>query len=577
MHLNDSFGKQPGLEVIYNHHEQASAMAAEAYARLTGRLALVCVTSGPGGINALNGVFGAWTDSIPMLVVSGQVRYDTTVRSAGLPLRQLGDQEYDIARTAAAMTKYAVMITDPAEVRYHLERALYLARAGRPGPCWLDVPHNVQAAMIDPAAQKAYSPEEDPGEIPPPLEAEVARQIVERIRRAERPVVLVGSAVRSSGSLACFAKLIEALNIPVVTAFNAHDAIAGDHRLYCGRPGSVGDRGGNFAVQNADLLLVLGCRLNVRQIGYNFASFARAAYKIVVDIDAAELQKPTVRPDLPLHADVADCIAKLWAVADENPLPRDSVWLRWCRERCARYPVVLPEYWELRERVNPYCFVDRLGRHLAEDAIVVAGDGTACIAPFQALPLGPAQRLFSNSGSASMGYDLPAAIGACMGADGRSVACLAGDGSIQMNLQELQTIVHNRLPIKIFVLNNDGYHSIRQTQSSFFGTPLVGCDPQSGVSFPDMGKIAAAYGIPFVRCGGHDALDACIGETLCGAGPAICEVVLTPDQPFAPKTVSRRLPSGAMVSRPLEDLFPLLPREEFRGNMLIEPLAESAE
>jgi acetolactate synthase-1/2/3 large subunit len=535
------------------------------------------VTSGPGGINALNGVFGAWTDSIPMLVVSGQVRYETTVRSTGLPLRQLGDQEFDIVRVAATMSKYAVMLTDPAEVRYHTERALYLARSGRPGPCWLDVPHNVQAAMIDPIVQRAYSPEDDPQESPPPVSPELALQIVDRVRAAQRPVLLVGSAIWSSGSHACFRELSEALNIPVVTAFNAHDAIASDHRLYCGRPGSVGDRGGNFVVQNSDLLLVLGCRLNVRQIGYNFSSFARSAYKIVVDIDAAELRKPTIRPDLAVHANMADCIHEVLAVMGGRPLPCKMKWLEWCREVCVRYPVVLPEYWELRERVNPYCFVQKLGHHLADDAIVVTGNATACIAPFQALPMRAGQRLFSNSGSASMGYDLPAAIGACMGADGRPVVCLAGDGSIQMNVQELQTIVHNRLPIKIFVLNNNGYHSIRQTQNSFFAAPLVGCDPDSGVSFPDMGKVAAAYGIPFVRCAEHGTLDACITETLSGSGPTMCELMLTLEQPFAPKTASRRLPSGAMVSRPLEDLFPFLPRGEFRRNMIIAPLPESEE
>jgi acetolactate synthase I/II/III large subunit len=574
MHLNDAFGKQPGLEFICNHHEQACAMAAEGYARLTGKMAAVCVTTGPGGTNALTGVFGAWTDSIPMLVISGQVRYDTTVRSTGLNLRQLGDQEFDIVRAAATMTKYAVMVDNPADIRYHLERAIGLAKAGRPGPCWIDVPHNVQGAMVEESTLRGYDPKEDAGEVPPLFTAREAQDVIGRLKSAERPVVLVGPAVRSAGAIAAFHELVDLVNVPVVTAFNAHDAIPSDHRLYVGRPGTVGDRAGNYAVQNSDLLLVLGCRLNIRQIGYNWESFARAAYKIIVDIDPVELRKPTVTPDLPIHADVADFLRVAIQELQGKPLPAKREWLDWCRTRYQRYPVVLPEYWDRRELVNPYCFVSALGRHLREGHIVVTGDGMACIAPFQALPLKKGQRLFSNSGSAPMGFDLPAAIG-CSIATGRGeVICMAGDGSIQMNLQELQTIVHHRLPIKIFLFNNNGYHSIRQTQSSFFKPPLVGCDAPSGVSFPDMERIAYAYRIPFLRCASHADMDRCLAAALAAAGPFLCEVMMPPDQPFAPKVSSKRLSNGKMISKPLEDLYPFLDRDEFRRNMLIEPLSE---
>jgi acetolactate synthase-1/2/3 large subunit len=574
MHLNDSFGKTAGLRYLCNHHEQASAIGAEGYARTSGQMAALCVTTGPGGTNALTGVYGAWTDSMPMIVISGQVRYDTTVRSTGLALRQLGDQEFDITRAVATMTKYAVMVTDAQAIRYHLEKALYLARAGRPGPCWVDVPHNIQGSFVDETTLRGYSPEEDPQEVPPKVSPELARSVLSQIEAAKRPVLLVGPAVRSSGSLAAFQELIDLLNIPVVTAFNAHDAIESSHRLYCGRPGTIGERGGNFVVQNSDLLLVLGCRLDIRQIGYNYQSFARAARKIVVDIDPLELKKPTISPDCPIHADVADFIDVLRLSLAGKPLAPKTSWLDWCRERNARFPVVLPEYWNREHLVNPYCFVDELGRHLPPGQIVVCGDATACIVPFQALPMKKGQRLFSNSGSAPMGFDVPAAIGACAAAEGQSVVCLAGDGSLQMNLQELQTIVHHQFPIKLFVLNNDGYHSIRQTQSNFFGVPLVGCDAGSGVSFPDMERIAYAYKIPFVRCSRHADMSDAIALTLSGSGPRMCEVMLTQDQPFSPKAASRRLADGRMVSKPLEDLFPFLDREEFRQNMLIDPIPE---
>jgi acetolactate synthase-1/2/3 large subunit len=574
MHLNDSFGKNSRLHVTYNHHEQASAMAAEGYARVHGKSALVSVTTGPGGTNAITGVLGAWQDSVPMLIISGQVRYDTTVRSTGLNLRQLGDQEFDITEAVRTMTKYAVMVIDPGEVRYHLERALYLLKAGRPGPCWLDVPMNVQGAMIDPENLRGYDPAEDADEIPPAVSREMVLEIIDRIGAAERPVVIVGSAVRMAGARADFLRLAELLKIPVVTAFNAHDCVPDDHPYYCGRPGSVGDRAGNFAVQNADLLLVLGCRLNIRQISYNWQSFAREAYKIIVDVDPLELQKPTVKPDMPVRADVADLIRALIGEIPAEGLRRKEEWLEWCRVRRERYPVVLKEYWEREEPVNPYCFVAALSKNLPEGQVIVTANAAACVCTFQAAYIKKGQILFSNSGCASMGYDLPAAIGACFGAGRAKVVCLAGDGSIQMNLQELQTIVHYQLPIKIFVFNNSGYHSIRQTQENFFGRPLVGCDEASGVSFPDMERLAIAYRIPFVRCASHAGLEGAIAQTMDGGGPFICEVMLDPAQPFTPKLSSFRLPDGRIVSRPLEDLAPFLDRDEFRENMIIPPLPE---
>ncbi len=568
MHLNNSLGKHPKLECIFNHHEQACAMAAESYARLTQNIAIVCVTSGPGGTNAITGVLGAWLDSIPMLIISGQVRYDTTVRSMGLNLRQLGDQEFDIVNSIANMTKYAVMVTKPQAIRYHLERALYLAKAGRPGPCWIDVPLNIQGAEVDENELIPYNPEEDISELPPPLPKDTVKEIINRIQLSKRPVLMAGSAVRSSGAHADFLKVVDLLNIPVVTAWNAHDCIHDDHSLYCGRPGTVGDRAGNFIAQNSDLLLVLGCRLNIRQISYNWTAFAREAFKIIVEIDPLELKKPTIKPDLPICANVADFIKMLLSELPVGLTPKEE-WLDWCRIRKERYPVVLREYWERKELVNPYCFVESLNRYLPEGQVTVTGDGTACVSTFQAAYIKKGQRLYTNSGCASMGYDLPAAIGACIASKRGKIVCIAGDGSMQMNLQELQTIVHYELPIKIFVLNNNGYHSIRQTQSKFFGSPLVGCDPQSGVSFPDLERLAYAYRIPFVRCSNHGELDRCISTTIEDSSPFICEVMITVDQPFAPRVSSQRLPNGRMVSKPLEDLAPFLDRDEFESNMLI--------
>jgi acetolactate synthase I/II/III large subunit len=574
MYLNDAIGRCRRLEWIPFHHEQAAAMAAESHFRLTGRLAAVNVTTGPGGLNALNGVFGAWTDSLGMVVVSGQVKRETTIASTGLPLRQLGDQEVDIIPVVRPITKYAVSVTDPATIRYHLEKALFLALDGRPGPVWIDVPIDIQAAPVDPASLDGFDPDREGLRRKAPDLAAKVRTILDRLASSRRPVVLPGSGVRIAGAHPAFLDAVNRLGVPVATAFNAHDLLSNDHPLYVGRPGTVGDRSGNLAVQNADFLLVLGCRLNIRQIGYSWTSFARAAWKVMVDIDPVELAKPTLRIDLPIEADLGEFLRALLAANPAGPTPTHREWLSWCRERLARYPVVLPEYRHTPAPVNPYLFVEALTDRLEEDEIVVTGDGTACVCTFQAARLKKGQRLYSNSGAASMGYDLPAAIGASIGAGRRRVICLAGDGSLQMNVQELATVVKNRLPIKLFVLNNGGYHSIRQTQTAYFPNNPVGCGPESGLGFPDYAALSAAFGFPFLRVGDHDGLSGTIDEALRTEGPVLCEVVLDTRQPFAPKVSSRRLPDGRMVSAPLEDLAPFLPREELLQNLLIPPLEE---
>lgn len=576
MHLNDAIGRCARLEWVPFHHEQACAMAADSYFRLTGRLAAVNVTAGPGGLNALNGVFGAYTDSLGIVVISGQVKRETTIGSTDLPLRQLGDQEVDIVRVASPITKYAVMVTDPSSIRYHLEKALFLATEGRPGPVWLDIPLDVQAAPVDPNRLKGFDPVRAGLQAGKADLAAAAREVLARLAASQRPVILPGSGVRISGGHGEFLAVVERLGIPVATAFNAHDVLPSDHPLCVGRPGTVGDRSGNFSVQNADFLLVLGCRLNIRQIGYAWHSFAREAWKAMVDVDAAELAKPTLKIDFPILGDLREFLREVLRLEPPPSTPAHRAYLAWARERRARYPVVLPEYAAREAPVNPYVFVQALGESLADDDIVVTGDGTACVATFQALQVRKGQRLYSNSGSASMGYDLPAAIGACFGARRRRIVCLAGDGSLQMNVQELQTVRTHGLPVKLFVLNNQGYHSIRQTQRAYFPGNPVGYDAASGVGLPDAGKLAAAFSLPFIRIARHPELLPGIAAALASEGPTLCEIVLDPDQPFAPKPSSMRLEDGRMVSAPLEDLAPFLPREEFLSNMIVKPVEPGA-
>ena len=566
MHLNDALGHHERLTCIYNHHEQASAIAAEGYTRMSGRLAAVCVTSGPGGTNAITGVLGGWLDSIPMFVVSGQVKRETTIHATKVPLRQLGDQEYDIVSSVRPMTKYAAIVLDPADIAYHLEKAYHLAVNGRPGPVWLDVPLDVQAALVDTDGLRHYDPESDDGDKTVRYDTSLTNAIVEKLKTAKRPVLLLGTGVRLADCRDDVLRFAETARIPIVTAWNAHDLIWDDHELYCGRPGTVGTRGGNFIVQNCDLLLVLGCRMNIRMISYNYKDFARGAYKIVVDIDENELKKPTVNIDMPIWADLRDVVgdllkADLAAVCSES----HEKWIAWCRAVNARFPAVLPEYRGEGAPLNPYVFVSDFFQGLDDDDQVVCGNGSACVIGFQAAVIKRNTRLFTNSGCAAMGYGFPAAIGACVARGGRRVICIDGDGSFQMNLQELQTVVYNRLNLKILYLNNNGYHSIRQTQQNLFkGRPLVGVCDGNGLSFPQAERLAYAYGIPFIRVACESDVQKLL-QKMKDDGPLFAEIVVDERQFFAPKAASKRLPDGTMVSAPLEDMAPFLPREELKN------------
>jgi len=567
MHLNDAFGREKRLSLICCHHEQACAMAAESYGRLTGNLGVINVTTGPGGINALNGVFGAWTDSVPMLIISGQVKRETCMAFHALPgLRQLGDQEVDILQMVKGITKYSTLIREPETIRYHLEKAIHLAVSGRPGPCWIDIPIDIQGAQIDPDSLLGFIPEPSVPDASAKL-VEICHIIRGRAAAAARPVIMVGAGVRASHTRDQLLALLDHWAIPVVTAWGAHDLIWNAHPAYAGRPGTIGDRPGNFAVQNSDFLLVLGSRLNVRQVSYNWKSFARHAFKVMVDIDDAELHKHTLAPDLSVHADLRDFFPAALATP---PLPATLArkdWFAQCKVWLRMYPANLPEYATVEDAVNPYHFVSRLFHALEDDDVVVCGDGTACVTAFQAADLKENQRLYTNSGCASMGYDLPAAVGAAIARGGGRVICIAGDGSIMMNLQEFQTIATHRLPIRIFVLNNKGYHSIRQTQANFFPDNPVGCGEESGLGFPDFGKLAAVYGFPYYRARNHSELDEAIPLVLAESGPSLCEIFLDLNQQFAPKLASRKLPGGQIISPPLEDLSPFLDREELRSNL----------
>ncbi len=565
MHLNDAFARNKMLRGICLHHEQACAMAAEAYCRLSGRTALLNVTTGPGGINALNGVHGAWTDSIAMLIISGQVKQETVVSSYALPLRQLGDQEADIVSMVQGITKYAVMLRDKNDVRYVLEQALYLAEHGRPGPVWIDVPMDIQGAQIEPESLRGFTPAPEP-EPEPAMPG--AAYVASLLRAAKRPVIMPGTGVRIAGAHDDFLRLVALTQFPVATAFNAHDVLPDDHPSYVGRPGTVGDRAGNFAVQNADLVLILGCRLNIRQISYNWENFAPGAIKIMVDIDPAELAKPTLNIQHKVCADLKTFIpALINALGNFAPGEDAQTYLAWCQERRRRYPVLLAEYADDAQGVNPYMFADRLFAAAGEADVVVTANATACVTTFQVAKLKSGQRLFSNSGAASMGYDLPAAIGAAWAEPERRIICLSGDGSFMMNLQELQSIKAQQLNIKIFLLNNAGYSSIKQTQSAYFPDNMFGCDAESGVTFPDFCALAIAFGLPVHKAATHAELPALLAKVLAAPGPQFCEIRLNPAQVFAPKLSSRKLEDGRMVSSPLHDMAPFLSREELAENM----------
>lgn len=564
MHLNDAFGHCAGIKCTFNHHEQACAIAAEAYTRYSGRLAAVCVTSGPGGTNAITGVMGGWVDSVPMFVVSGQIKRETSMWCCPeLKLRQLGDQEFNIIDSVSCMTKYAVMVTNPIEIAYHLEKALYLATENRGGPVWLDIPLDVQGAQIDPETLIHFDREaERPWRLPPIKEA-VISDILKKVREAKAPLIFAGSGIRFGGAEKEFLQLLDKLRIPVIVDWHSNDVLAFDSPYYVGMPGTMGTRSGNFALQNCDLLLSLGSRHGIRTIGYNHFDFAKNAYKIIVDIDPNELAKPTIYPDMPVRANIRELLSLLSCHEYTSP-EKHKPWLKWCRDLLEKYPVVLSEYHNTAKPINPYVFIDKLFDKLSPDEKIACANGSACVMTFQAAKLKQGQRMIANSGCASMGYGLPAAIGMAVFDNSRRTVCIDGDGSIMMNLQELATVSHNKLNIKIMLINNSGYLSIKQTQRNLFqAPPFVGTDDTSGVGFPDFEILTRAFGLKYYRIETESEADVILDGLLAEDGACVCEIMADPDQNFAPKSSSKALPDGKIISPSLDDMAPFLDRDEF--------------
>ena len=560
MHLNDSLGRY--IPYTCNHNEQACAIAAEGYARVNQKMAVVNVTTGPGGLNCLNGVFGQWTDSVPVLYISGQVKRRTLMSSfPDLKVRQLGDQEADIISVVKPLTKYAATVTEPNDIKYHLDRAIYEATTGRFGPCWIDIPIDVQAAVIDEVELKEFDKSNYNTKAACGFEF-----CVSKLKEAKRPLIIAGHGIRLAGQIDNFKSLVNALKIPVVTTFNGMDILESDNPYYIGRIGTVGQRAGNFALQNADLILCLGTRNNIRQVSYNWENFAKNAYKIVVDIDEKELNKPLVAPDMAVCADLKDFIPVIASKLTE--LSIDNKWLEFCQNLKEKYSFEKhPESEQKVDIINPYYFTYTLTKCLKENDVFVMANGSACVCTFQNAVIKPNQRFILNSGNASMGYGLPCAIGASYQTDNR-VVCLEGDGSIMMNLQELQTVVHNKLPIKLFIINNNGYSSIRQTQRNFFNGNMTGSGADSGVSVPDFVKVAQAFGLKTKRIENPKSMEDDIKEVLDCNEAIVCEVMTEKEYAFLPKLSSKKLPDGTMVSPTLEDMYPFLDRGEFEENML---------
>ncbi len=584
MHLNDALGHKEGLHCLYNHHEQACAIAAEAYARVHNKMAAVCVTTGPGGTNAITGVVGGWLDSVPMFVISGQVRYDTSARymnqlEEGLNFRAVGDQEYDIVKSVEPMCKYAVMVEQPEKIRYILEKAFYLATHGRRGPVWIDIPVNFQGCTIETDDLVGYDPAEDAVQLPDKVQVETVKTILEKIKNAKRPVLYAGNGIRLSEGYEDYRKCLDKLNIPVVTCWDSIDAIEDAHPRYTGRGGIMGDRAGNFAVQNADLVLAVGNRLSIRQVGYNWQTWAREAFVIMVDADKNEFKKNTIHVEMPVWADAKDFFEVMADVLKDTkePVFDNQEWLDICTGWKENYPVTLPKHWEENgETANVYAFIKYLSQNLPEGNMTVVSNGSACVVGSHNYVIQKDSRFLINSGVASMGYGLPAAIGACVAFDKQPTICLEGDGSIMMNLQELQTILTNRLPIKIFLINNEGYHSIRQTQSNVFSEHTkVGIGPESNdLTFPSYEKIATAFGYPYYQARSNAEMKDAVDRMLAADGPVFCEIFVSKDQNFEPKSATKKLADGSLYSPPLEDLAPFLPREELLKNMIIKPIEE---
>lgn len=571
MHLNDSVGQNKKIEFICNHHEQASAMAAETYARISENIGVALVTTGPGGTNAITGVAGAWLDSTPCLFLSGQAKRSDLIGNLGI--RQHGVQEIDIVSIVKSITKYAVTIMKPESIRYHLEKAIYLAKSGRPGPVWIDIPLDVQASTIDTELLGRYEIYEESVQLPKINLSEKVFKTIKLINNAERPILLIGNGTRLSGAKNDIIKLIDKLNIPVLLTWPALDLLPDNHELLVGRPGPVASRGANFALQNADCLISIGARLDIVVTGYAHNNFARAAKKVMVDIDLAEINKMKTNIDVPVCSDAKAFIQEMIKHINNIDPKKRANWMVRCREWKTKYPVVLPEY-RLEKLVSTYVLTDVLSDELTGDDIIIPGSSGAGIEIFLlAFRAKKGQRVLNTTALGAMGNGLPSAIGGCLASGKKRTICVNGDGGLQLNIQEFETLARLKLPIKLFVLNNQGYSSIRTSQTRYFGR-LTGADSTSGLSLPDISKVAAAYGLQVKKIKNQEHLNAQVRDALNTPGTVICEVFTPADEPRAPSMMSIQKPDGSMVSKPLEDLWPFLNREEFLSNMIIPPVEE---
>ncbi len=566
MHLVDSLGRCSEIEYVCNLHEQACSIAAEAYGQYTNNLGVAMVTTGPGGTNAISGLAGAWLDSTPCLFISGQVKRADLIGDRGV--RQMGFQELNIVRIVESITKYAVTVTDPLSIRYHIDKALHLAGSGRPGPVWIDIPLDVQSAVIDESKLNGYAEHAHPGDSKE-LEKQVGAAI-ELLNRSERPVMLVGNGVRLGKALDEFESLLDALRVPVLTTWKAADILPDDHPSYIGRPGSVGQRAANFSQQNSDWILVLGARLDLGQTAYNHRNFAPAAVKVIVDTDPAEIRKMDMEIDVPIYSDAKAAVQEFIRQADTVARRERSAWWGRCRDWKARYPVIMPEYWNEREGVSTYVFVDVLSDAMSgEDLLVPGSSGTCSEVTMQAFRVKRGMRILNTQGLGSMGFGISASIGACLASGRKRTVCVDGDGGFQMNIQELETVRRLDLPIKFFILNNKGYGSIQATQKNYFDGFFVGSNEESGMTLPSITRVAEAFGLKIASIKSHREIRERIREILQAEGPLVCEVMISPNQTTAPRVSSVKKEDGTMSSRPMEDMWPFLDREEFAANMLV--------
>lgn len=542
--LIDSLTNVEGVSYVATHHEQAAAIAAEGYSRINNKLGVCLVTSGPGGTNALTGTLCSWLDSIPVLFISGQVNKELTTNYTNLPLRQLGDQEFDIANLVKPVTKYSVQVNDATTIRYHLEKACKLAMSGRPGPVWLDIPLDTQSANIDVDSLIGFDEEI---ETPLPSDLEIS-SIIEKWKSAKRPLLIVGNGIRLSNSVDDIRELCDKTKIPTISAVNGNDIITSDYPHYYGRFGTHAQICANKLLDECDFLLTIGSRLYVRQTGYNFDSFAKNAYRVYVDIDENELNKPTLYPHQKIVSDAGEFIRSLLKM--ELPTT-DNSWLNFCDDLNLKSPKVLERHREFTEYVSHYHFMDKLGEYIPKDYHIVTSDGSANVVTMQVMGLSGNQRLITNTGSAPMGYGLPASIGASIG---NKIVCIEGDGSLHLNVHELQTVKHYKLPIKIILLNNDGYLSIKISQNTFFKGKLVASDKTSGVSFPAFEKIAYAYDIPYFSISTHENIDDVLSKVFSNDESCICEVFTNPNEVHEPKVMASIDENGKFIPGKLENI-----------------------